>query len=126
MFSSTVFKVVSMIFFTTSITGWYTLLSESAMIFGLWGIFRKCGVKPWEALIPFYREIRLGEAAGREREGRVTMVSRIVFVATNIPLVFLENRPDMPSQIPLILSLVSIVTSIVLLIYLIRVYSGLS
>ena len=38
---------------------------------GLWGVFHKCGVKGWWALVPFAREYKLGTCAGRESEGRV-------------------------------------------------------
>ena len=38
---------------------------------GMWGIFRKCGLKGWHALIPCLRDDKLGEAVGMEKEGRV-------------------------------------------------------
>ncbi len=40
-------------------------------LFGMYGIFRKCGLKGWYALIPCLQEDKLGEAVGMEKEGRV-------------------------------------------------------
>ena len=49
----------------------YGLLSNALYIFGMWGIFRKCGLQPWRSLIPCLREAAEGEAAGVEKEGRI-------------------------------------------------------
>ena len=37
-------------------------------IIGLWGVFRKCGIRPWWALVPVVRDAKLGEAADMEKE----------------------------------------------------------
>ena len=43
---------------------WYMIIPNILFLFGMWGIFRKCGLKPWHVLIPCLREITLGQAAG--------------------------------------------------------------
>ena len=37
----------------------YSLCTEPVFLFGMWGIFRKCGLTPWHALIPCLREHRV-------------------------------------------------------------------
>ena len=59
------------VLFATSVLG----------LFGLWGVFKKCGVKGWLALIPCVRDVKLGQAAGRENEGRVLAVSKALTIA---------------------------------------------
>ena len=59
------------VLFATSVLG----------LFGLWGVFKKCGVKGWFALIPCVRDVKLGQAAGRENEGRVLAVSKALTIA---------------------------------------------
>ena len=49
----------------------FFLITTLLYIFGLWGIFSKCGVPGWQAVIPCLREIRLGEVSGMEKEGRI-------------------------------------------------------
>lgn len=49
----------------------FFLVTTVLYIFGLWGIFRKCGLPGWQDVIPCLREIRLGEASGMEKEGRI-------------------------------------------------------
>ena len=53
-------------------------------IFGLWGIFRKCGVKPWKALIPFVREYNLALCADHEMEGRALAVMSVLTTVSNL------------------------------------------
>jgi len=56
------------------------LFMSIAYVFGLWGIFRKCGLTGWHALVPCLREAKLGEAAGMEKDGRALAVLRGIFI----------------------------------------------
>ena len=49
----------------------FFVLTGLVMLFGMYGIFRKCGLPGWQAVIPCLREIWLGEASGMEKEGRI-------------------------------------------------------
>ena len=52
----------------------YFLITTVLYVFGVWGIFQKCGLAGWQSVIPCLREIRLGEASGMEKEGRKAAV----------------------------------------------------
>ncbi len=57
---------------------------------GFWGIFTKCGVKGYLAMIPFVREYNLGVCADREKDGRaltvLAILAEILDFASFIPL----------------------------------------
>ena len=49
---------------------------------GLWGIFRKCGVRGWWALVPVARTYKLSVCADREMEGRtLTILDALMILA---------------------------------------------
>ena len=59
-------------------------LWEALFAAGLYKLFSKCGKKGWWALVPGLRYLRLGECAGKEREGRALIlldISSIVLTA---------------------------------------------
>ena len=64
-------NVFTVFFLHAKVTALFTLLVNALYVFGMYGIFRKCGLKGWYALIPCLRETKLGEAVGMEKEGRV-------------------------------------------------------
>ncbi len=64
-------RAITSIFLSTQSLDVFPLVTRALYMIGLWGIFQKCGIKPWKALLPVARETALGEAAGMEREGRV-------------------------------------------------------
>ena len=54
-------NVLSYIFLNVGINDqWYYLIPAVLTLVGLWGVFRKCGLTPWHALIPYVRDVRLG------------------------------------------------------------------
>ena len=53
---------------------WWLVPFKCLYVFGLYGMFRKCGVKPWKAFIPFVRNYELAVCADHEMEGRVVLV----------------------------------------------------
>ena len=90
-------------------------------IVGLWGIFRKCGVKGWWALIPFARQYKLGVCAGREPEGRVAAVLAGAMTAGSIAVKFLDED----SSLSMFISVVLFMLLLVQFVYMIRIDLGL-
>jgi ABC-type multidrug transport system ATPase subunit len=62
---------------------WMIILPLLTM-FGMWGIFKKCGLPPWHALVPCLKDATLGRAAGMEREGRVLAVTSGLIILCNV------------------------------------------
>ena len=91
---------------------------------GMWGIFEKCGLKPWHALVPCLRDATLGQAAGMEREGRILASTNGLMYIANIINIFLTNV-DGTSNSSLLFQLATILIGLIHIIYLIKVYLGL-
>ena len=72
---------------------WSYLVPSLLTLVGLWGVFRKCGLNPWHVLIPYVRDVRLGEAAGMEKEGRILGFLSVLLSFTNVLGLFITN-PD--------------------------------
>ena len=104
----------------------FYLIYSVLLIAGLIGIFRKCGIKWWLALIPCVRDYHLGRAAGREDEGRFVGVMEGVLCVIAVLHLFAPRDPDAAGRFFNFLSIVSLVVSIVSVIYMIRVYIGLN
>ena len=124
--SATLLSAFLKIALSTADVSAFSLFSAVALIFGLIGIFRKCGIKWWLALIPCVRDYHLGRAAGREDEGRFTAVMEGVLCVIAVLHLFAPRDPDAAGRFFNFLSLVSLVVSIVSVIYMIRVYIGLN
>ena len=88
---------------------------------GLWGVFHKCGVKGWWALVPFAREYKLGTCAGRESEGRVLAVVTGLIEAASIVTVFLNEE----SSLYLFIGAIAFMLLVIQFIYMIRIELGL-
>ncbi len=76
----TVFNCLSIVFLETEYAQTGTLIVSVLTIFGMFGIFRKCGLTPWHALIPCLREIRTGEASGMEKAGRIAAFATGLYI----------------------------------------------
>ena len=124
--SATLLSAFLKIALSTADVSAFSLFSAVALIFGLIGIFRKCGIKWWLALIPCVRDYHLGRAAGREDEGRFVAVMEGVLCVIAILHLFAPRDPDAAGRFFNFLSIVSLVVSIVSVIYMIRVYIGLN
>ena len=92
-------------------------------IFGLWGLFAKCGVKPWKALIPFVREYNLALCADHEMEGRTLAVISVLNSVNSLVVDGIGVR--FPTFIVLLLGSISIAMLVVGLVYTVRVSVGL-
>ena len=103
----------------------YAVLSV-VYFFGLYGLFRKCGIRSWHAFVPCLREASLGEAAGREKEGRVLAASRGIIILSSLVTAFVPmNDPELAGRVFGFISIVTTVVNLVIIIYSIRIYVGL-
>ena len=98
-----------------------SILWSSLTIVGFWGIFRKCGVKGWWALVPFAREYKLGLCAGRESEGRVLAAVGVLMNVCSVATLY-QNQE---SSLYLFLGTVAFILLVIHFIYMVRVELGL-
>ena len=95
------------------------------LLFGMWGIFRKCGIKPFHALIPCLREIGIGKAAGMEKEGRITAFLQGTMILFSIIGLFVSENEGQEGALYSMFVFLRIFTGLILTIYQIRLYLGL-
>ena len=120
-------KIVSMItcfFLSAEIDQYLLMFAPILMMVGMWGIFKKCGLTPWHALIPCLREVTLGEAAGMEKEGRFTaIIAGAGILLAEISLVIRGvTNTDMDDMV---VDLLKIFVSLIQIIYLAKLHLGL-
>ena len=99
-----------------------TMVASALYMVGLWGVFKKCGVKGWWILVPFAREYKLAQCANREPEGRVFVVTAVLNAVIDILTVFIV---DIESAIGTVILVIDVIVYIIDTIYSIRVYLGL-
>ena len=88
---------------------------------GLWGIFRKCGLRGWWALVPVARTYKLSLCADREMEGRtLTVVDALMILSYAASRLIPEE-----SSLYLVYEVVNILLILANLLYSIRVMQGL-
>ncbi|NCB33114.1 MAG: ABC transporter ATP-binding protein [Erysipelotrichia bacterium] len=89
---------------------------------GYWLIFKKCGLKPWTALIPIFNDLQLGRCAHCEDDGRKLLVSTgfysLFYMMCCIPEV-------LSSSLGILLSICMFITQIFVFIFNLRIYAGL-
>ena len=88
----TVLRLITNIVFDSGIN--FTLPFAILYVAGLWGMFKKSGVKSWYSLIPALREYQLACCAGRETEGRVFSVLGLVKTVLNVSIVLLDYSTE--------------------------------
>jgi len=66
------------------ISDYMTLGSYILQAIGFYLIFKKCGKKPWHALIPIYNDYELAKCAKREKEGRIMVLVGILVAVTDL------------------------------------------
>ena len=120
-----VLNSLTMIFLGSMADNYLSLCTGILLIIGLWGIFRKCGLRPADALIPCVREARLGEAAGMEREGRVAAFLTGIDVLLGILRMILEKTHQEDGTFYFLIDFLVIFLSLLLLIYQLRIYVSL-
>ena len=105
---------------------WTSLITQILYFFGLYGIFQKCGIKGWWALIPCAREEKLGQAAGRENEGRVLAVfTGINILAMIVASVLGAAATGAMDRADNLYGIISLLIELICAVYLIRIQLGL-
>ncbi len=124
MIGKTILDLLTTVFLRSTVDGMSYLVINTLYLFGLWGIFEKCGIRGWWALIPCAREARLGEITGWEREGRIAAFLTGISILLDATLLVVPVRQSGGTVIVLFM-LASIITGIAQWIYSIRLYLGL-
>ena len=114
----TVWKVLLSVFFGGS--GLFTFITQGLYFVGLWKIFEKSDIKGWWALIPWYREYKLGKCAGKEPEGRAIAVTAFFVSVIDFAGLFIKNE-----YIILLFGVFAFMAVIINVVYSIQVYTGL-
>ena len=122
---SGILDVLTLIFLNCRTTNVYSLCTEPVFLFGMWGIFRKCGLTPWHALIPCLRETRMGEAAGMEKEGRMTALLHALVILVSLAELLVEKVGSSEGTLMILLSFAEIFLGLMELIFMVRIYLGL-
>ena len=118
-------NLVTNIFLGANYDSYLSLVLNVLIYAGLWGIFQKCGLKGWRALIPCLREDGLGQAASREREGRVAAFLRGIIILLEVINLLTVSERDGSETVITMVEIISLLFSIASIIYTIRIYLGL-
>ncbi|MBP5727176.1 MAG: ATP-binding cassette domain-containing protein, partial [Clostridia bacterium] len=118
-------NILTLIFLNCRADNSFYVGSGLLLLFGMWGVFRKCGIKPFRALIPCLREVGIGEAVGMEKEGRITAFLEGTAILLSIIELFISDLQGKEGTLYSIFLFLQIFTGLILLIYQIRLYLGL-
>ena len=120
-------NIITVLFLTMEATeGPIYLILNLLTLIGMMGIFRKCGLKPWHALIPCLREEKLGEAVGMEQEGRIAaMIHGAVLICREASLVFRYFSGTGTGLVPELLEVVNLFVLVLEFVYMIKLHLGL-
>ena len=125
----TILKFFLLLMFGVTYENPYVLITEALQIAGIWKILEKSGIHGWWALIPGAGEYQLSRCAGREPEGRTLSVAvfvlRLQTVLGAVPLALLMDSMG-PDTAAIIVSIIELTIAMVVMVYSIRVYSGLA
>ncbi len=124
---------LSTIFLDSTADSLFSLLDEALLIIGLWGILKKGGLKGWWALVPCVKYVKVGQVAGREKEGRMAgfaVFAKVIFLLAEqiIEFYIVTHMPanaEALYRITGFLDIAALVATIVQLIQIIRIYLGL-
>ena len=119
---NTIADVLLKIFLGAGLTSVFSLIVNALFIFGVWGIFTKCGIKGWWALIPCAREAKLGEAAGMGREGRIAGTFQGLCILVNLIGEFPGAGTEQSGRAAIFFTIAIFVLSMFLLLYQVRIY----
>ena len=108
-----------LLFLLTGSTGYYSIFG-ALEVAGLFFLFKKSGVKPYWAFVPFARLYRLAECADREEEGRILTVSAFLLFVINVLADSINT-----SLVALITYFAILALFTIMLVYQIRIYLGL-
>ena len=109
------------VFLNTTVDNLFVLGTQVLLIFGMAGIFRKCGIKPLYALIPCVREAKTGEAAGYEKEGRMAALLEGLGILSSLIIPFLPER----GTIHTLVTFLQLMTGLLMILCMMRIHLGL-
>lgn len=107
----------------------YDIVTLVLTTIGLWHIFKKCGIDGRWSLVPFLRSYKLSQCAGREDLGKWYLISNVLFEVfgyTYKIIRFIQHKSeDLVDVYTYVYLSIFIALGIMLLVYAIRIYSGL-
>ena len=125
--SAIILETLSFILAENYLESPFNILMNLAAFAGMWGIFRKCGIQGWWALVPCARDAKLGEAAGMEKEGRVIAMLRGLTILLKIINLFAPiDDPEAAGKLFGFTSVAQSAVGVAIFVYLVRVYVGLT
>jgi len=119
-----ILNILTTVFLGANTDSSYSLTAAALAMAGLWGVFLKCGLKGWYALIPCVREAKIGEAAGMEKEGRVAAFMGGLSILLGVVNLF-EPQEGTVSPFFMLCDVLHTFLGLILLIYQIKIYLGL-
>lgn len=120
-----ILDVITVFFFQQTTDGIVYIILQALYIAGMYGIFQKCGLKGWYALLPCLREDKFGEIVGMEKEGRViAMLQGLSIILREISLI-LYGRLGSDDIGYYIIGIVGVLIELTLIIYMIRLCNAL-
>ena len=109
------------VFLNTTVDNPLVLGTQVLCIFGMAGIFRKCGIKPLYALVPCVREVKTGEAAGYEKEGWMAAFLEGLTILISLLSPFLPEA----GTLEMLVSFLQLMTGLLMILCMIRIHLGL-
>lgn len=107
----------------------YDLVTLVLTTIGLWHIFKKCGINPKWALVPFYRSYKLSQCAEREDQGKWYLISKALFVTSTYvykAVRIIQHKSETLNDVYYYVYFsIYIALGIMVIVYAARVYSGL-
>ena len=97
------------------------IITSSLEMIGFGLLFKKCGARWWEALIPFWRSYTLARCGNCESEGRVVFFCDLLSTVFNIALLFINEN----SGLALLFLALILSFTVIILVYMIRISLGL-
>lgn len=88
---------------------------------GLWGLFEKCGVEGWWAMIPGARKYWLGRCADENTDGKILAILDAIMLFPSAIISFLPDDTLLKGNVLILL----LTLNIIYLVYSFRVYAGL-
>ena len=120
-----ILSMVTVFFFQQTIDSVVYIILQILYIAGMYGIFQKCGLKGWYALLPCLREDKFGEIVGMEKEGRVTAMLQGLSIILHETSLILYGRAGSDDTGFFIIAVVQFLINLSLLIYMIRLCRAL-
>ena len=102
-------------------SGVYGIVTLLSMWAGAWRLLEKSGIPGWWAIVPCARGLMLGRCAGRESEGRAAWSISLVLMVLDLIMLWFKNE-----TLYLFLEVMSVAASIVYMVFILRIYSGLT